>query len=52
MVAKALLVLSIVEPGDNLIEATFRWERDMDPMPGWEVTQPWMTGACHACDLG
>ena len=39
MVAKALLTLAIIEEGDNITEADFRWSRDMDRMPGWIVTK-------------
>jgi hypothetical protein len=42
-VAKMILVLSANEPGDNLKEQKFRWDREMPFMPGWEVTQPWMS---------
>jgi hypothetical protein len=31
--------------GDNLPFVQFRWEREMDCMPGYEVTELWMTEA-------
>lgn len=43
VVVKMLAQLAIVEPGDNLPFIQFRWERGMDPMPGFELTEPWMT---------
>ncbi len=42
-IVKMLAQLSVVEPGDNLPFVQFRWERDMDPMPGYELTEPWLT---------
>ncbi len=42
-VVKMLAHLSVVEPGDNLPFLQFRWERDMDCMPGYELTELWMT---------
>ena len=43
LVAKMLCVLSAQEPGDNWPEKQFQWSRDMDCMPGWELT----TGKYH-----
>lgn len=45
IVAKILCTLATNEPGDNLPSEflKFRWQRDMDPMPGWELTEPWLT---------
>jgi len=43
MVAKALLYLADIEEGENVGDADFRWSRDMDRMPGWLVTKPWMS---------
>ena len=43
VVFKALAVLSTHEPGDSWSELSFRWERSMDNMPGFELTVPWMT---------
>lgn len=42
-IVKMLAQLSVVEPGDNLPFVQFRWDRDMDPMPGYELTEPWLT---------
>ena len=43
LVAKFLCELATVEPGDNWIEQYFQWQRDVDGMPGWELTTPWLT---------
>lgn len=43
LIVKTLCVLATHEPGDNWTYNTFRWQRDMDSMPGWELTQPWLT---------
>jgi len=43
VVAKTLCCLATNEPGDNWIFQTFRWMRSMESMPGWELTQPWLT---------
>jgi Ran GTPase-activating protein (RanGAP) involved in mRNA processing and transport len=40
---KMLAHLAVVEPGDNLPFVQFRWEREMDCMPGYELTELWMT---------
>ena len=38
-----LFILYIIFIGDNLPQKQFRWDRQMDPMPGYEVTEPWLT---------
>lgn len=43
VVAKIIVYLSVVEPGLNLTFKQFMWKRDLDPIPGWDVTEPWMT---------
>jgi len=43
IVLKTITTLSTHEPGENFMEVNFRWERNMDPMPGFELTVPWMT---------
>ncbi len=43
IVARILIYLSLVEPGNNLPQPKFQWKRDMDPTPGFEVTAPWAT---------
>jgi hypothetical protein len=43
IMAKMFCQLAVVEPGDNWSAGQFRWDRDMEPMPGWELTQGWMT---------
>ena len=45
MMAKMFCQLAVVEPGTNWLEQIFTWKRDQDPMPGWELTQGWMTDA-------
>jgi len=42
-IAKTHAQLSVVEPGVNWLEQEFKWKRDVDPMPGWELTQGWMS---------
>ncbi|RYH24941.1 hypothetical protein EON65_16165 [archaeon] len=43
VVAKIIVYLSVVEPGLNLTFKQFMWKRELDPIPGWDVTEPWMT---------
>ena len=43
VVCKMLCALAVSEPGDNWIAKKFRWVRDQDCVPGWELTQPWLT---------
>jgi len=43
LVAKTLVALAVVEPGDNILSPKFRWDRSMDPHPGWTVSQGWLT---------
>lgn len=45
IVAKCIVYLSVVEPGLNLTFKSFQWKRDQDTVPGWDVTEPWMTEA-------
>lgn len=42
VVAKTLCALAVQEPGDNWPEKSFRWTRESDAMPGFELTQTWM----------
>jgi hypothetical protein len=42
-VAEILTALSVIEPGENWLEATFRWSYDAVTIPGWELTQSWLT---------
>jgi len=37
VVVKILGALMVTEPGENWIEKKFRWTRDSDPVPGWEM---------------
>lgn len=41
-VAEILTALSVIEPGENWLEATFRWSYDSVTIPGWELTQSWL----------
>jgi len=43
VVCKMLCALAVSEPGDNWIQKRYRWNRDQDCVPGWELTQPWLT---------
>jgi hypothetical protein len=43
LVAKMLIYLSVKEPGNNTPQPMFKWKRDMDATPGFEITAPWMT---------
>lgn len=43
LVAKMIVYLSVVEPGINLTFKTFQWKREQDLIPGWDVTETWMT---------
>ena len=42
VVAKMLAALSTVEPGENWINESFRWEYFSDCIPGWELTKSWL----------
>ena len=42
-VAKMILMLSAVEPGDNIKDAGFRLYYDTPNIPGWEINSLWMT---------
>ncbi len=43
VIAKIIVYLSVEEPGINLTFKQFQWKRELDPIPGWDVTEPWMT---------
>ena len=43
LVAKMLIYLSLLEPGNNMPQPFFKWKRELDPTPGFEVTAPWAT---------
>jgi len=45
LTAKMIVYLSVDEPGINLTYKRFQWKRELDPTPGWDVTEPWMTEA-------
>jgi hypothetical protein len=44
-IAKIIIYLSVLEPGINLIYKRFQWKRELDPTPGWEVTDALFTDA-------
>lgn len=43
LIAKMIVYLSVDEPGINLTYKRFQWKRELDPTPGWELTDPWFT---------
>ena len=43
LIAKMIVYLSVDEPGINLNYKRFQWKREQDPIPGWDVTEPWFT---------
>jgi hypothetical protein len=43
VVSKMIVSLISNEPGINLVYKRFQWKRDMDPTPGWDVTETWLT---------
>lgn len=43
LLAKLIVYLSVVEPGINLTFKQFQWKREMDYIPGWELTDMWCT---------
>ena len=43
VVAKCLCELSVKEPGDNWPRKQFRWSRDQDYFPGWELVGTMMS---------
>ena len=43
LVAKSLCALEVKEPGANWQCYSFQWDTEPEPMPGWELTQPWLS---------
>jgi Ca2+-binding EF-hand superfamily protein len=43
LIAKMIIYLSVIEPGINITYKRFQWKRELDPTPGWEVTDAWFT---------
>ena len=41
IVMKMIVHMSVIEPGENVLGETFRWDRLTEPMPGWEIKQTW-----------
>jgi hypothetical protein len=42
-IAKILCTLANLEPGENWTHSTFRWSRTTDFIPGWALTEGWLT---------
>ena len=38
---KMIIHMSVIEPGENVVDETFRWDRLTEHMPGWEIKQTW-----------
>ena len=38
---KMIIHMSVIEPGENVVDETFRWDRLTEVMPGWEIKQTW-----------
>ena len=38
---KMIIHMSVIEPGENVLGETFRWDRLTEPMPGWEIKVTW-----------
>ena len=51
IVAKMYAAMSVYEPGENWLDETFRWEYHTPPIPGWELTQNWMTEEGMPCKV-
>lgn len=45
LIAKMLIGLAVIEPGDNWQDFCFRWKHEMDPTPGWELTKSFTADA-------
>jgi len=43
MLAKMFILLETHEPGENWVNKQFRWTVDSQPVPGWVITQNWLT---------
>jgi hypothetical protein len=41
LVAKLLVHMSVIEPGENVLDGQFAWDRCVDPVPGWALPQTW-----------
>jgi hypothetical protein len=41
IVMKMIIHMSVIEPGENVLGETFRWDRLTEPMPGWEIKVTW-----------
>ena len=41
VVAKLLVHMSVIEPGENVVDGQFAWDRCLDPVPGWALPQTW-----------
>jgi hypothetical protein len=45
LAAKIFCGLAVIEPGYNWPDKEFRWKREMDETPGWELKETVMTDA-------
>lgn len=43
-------MLGIYEPGDNFFNESFRWSRDSESMPGWELVSVFSVFLSVLCD--
>ena len=43
MVAKIIMTLAMYEPGENIVDGTFQWDRDTEKTPGWVITSAWLS---------
>lgn len=41
-VIKMMIAASKLEPGENWVDKSFRWQRGMDEVPAWDVTVSYM----------
>ena len=43
--AKMLVHMSVIEPGENVLDCSFAWDRCVEPVPGWALPQTWFNEA-------
>jgi hypothetical protein len=41
MIAKILVHMSVIEPGENVLDGQFSWDRCSNLVPGWALSQTW-----------
>ncbi len=49
VMCKTLCLLATNEPGNNLPMNSFRWQREAEALPGYELTEPWLTEEGFPC---